>query len=136
MYLNLNRVNGTLTTILKLENNLPDNVEQENPSLSTADSELTFKFRVQIDKGAIAPAPQTGLFLEWAIITNPTEIDREDEEEMSDANPTELIPKDLENDGSRSESDGGGDDTMDVRNMEEPHISAHRINPTLKNKEL
>jgi hypothetical protein len=115
VFLNLNQVNGTLTTVLKSENDLvPDSVEQENPSLSTA--KLTF--RVHIDQGALAPAPQTGVFLEWAIITDPTEIDGEGEEGM-DASLTELIPKDLENDGSQSETDDGDDDMMDAGNVEE-----------------
>jgi len=38
----------------------------------------------------LTPAPQTGSFLEWSIITNPTEVDG------LEIDKAELVPEDLE----------------------------------------
>ena len=59
-----------------------DNVAEEDPLPST--------FCVQIDKGALTPAPQTGSFLEWSIITDLTEVDG------LEIDKAELVPEDQE----------------------------------------
>jgi hypothetical protein len=74
-----------------------------------------FTFRVHIDKEALTPAPQTGSFLEWSFLTDPTDIDGAEE----GIDTTESC---LEIDGSESsdsDSDGGDDNILDAENVEE-----------------
>jgi hypothetical protein len=72
-------------------------------------------FRVQIDKGALAPVPQAGSFYEWSIVTDATEIDGigEAEEEIDVIKSVAEHPNE-----SDPESDDEGDDVLDKENIQ------------------
>ena len=94
-----------------------DNINVDSDNAAVSDNLAPngkLNFRVQIEKGALTPAPQPGAqFFEWYIITNPDEIDGEEEEGLDNVSPESVIDDSIS--GSDSEDD---DDRLDEGNVQ------------------